>query len=460
MLKSIEKQLLKINIIHIILVSFSIHMFLISQPNFEVVDEVDFTNFMRWFMVNIDNTPYQLPGLSFIIAPFVYLFGDNWFSWRFPIIIFGMVFLYFYYKVIKHISNKKIALLTTIILSASPMIFIHSSLMLRDIPVMALGFMGLYLYFKQRYYFSALIIGLSALIKESAFFFVIFIVLHYVLTNREKILMQAASSLDKQCLGFVKTPLFSILILSASFLIPLTIYENTVTVLEYETMLPEYFFIFNEGEQKTAHKFDIKHTTKFSLESPLESFNYINLVKDPFYHLNLIFTKGYYSNNDSSSNGFVASFLPVKFNGEFVSVGFEDRQLSKISNNIELHIKDFKTIWYQELINYSYWHIAFWGILGLITYAIYHRIKDKQPISNLTLFLILGLVFFIPYLIIDMIRDTFAYYMIYYIPFLACGLITLIYKISNKKIQTIVLCSFLIAIFVNFAYYFPIKFFG
>ena len=52
---------------HVIFTSFSIHMFVISHPNFEVLDEVFFTNFMRWFMLGIDHTPHQLPGLSFIV---------------------------------------------------------------------------------------------------------------------------------------------------------------------------------------------------------------------------------------------------------------------------------------------------------------------------------------------------------------------------------------------------------
>lgn len=140
-------------------------------------------------MAGIDHTPYQLFGLSAIEYPFIVAFGDNWFSWRFPVIIFGMVFLYFNYKVIQHIKDKKTALLVTGILAFSPLVFVQSALLLRDIPVMALGFMAVYLYLKQKYYFSALVLGLSALIKETAIFFVAFIILHYVMTNRKKLLL-------------------------------------------------------------------------------------------------------------------------------------------------------------------------------------------------------------------------------------------------------------------------------
>jgi len=226
--ENISTAINKITVIHVILVSFSIHMFVISQPNFEMLDEVHFTNFMRWFMLGIDHTPYQLPGLSIIVSSFVYIFGDNWLSWRFPIVLCGMLFLYFYYKVVEHVSNKKIALLTTIILSFSPVIFVSSSLMLRDMPVMAAGFLSLYLYFKQKYYFSALLIGLSAIIKETAIFFMIFIALWHVFTYIK-------SRENKITFNSLKKPVIFLLIVSITFLTSLYIYENTVTVLEYTT---------------------------------------------------------------------------------------------------------------------------------------------------------------------------------------------------------------------------------
>jgi len=429
-------------------------MIVISQPNYEVLDEVFFTNFMRWFMVGIDHTPYQLPGLSFIVAPFVYLFGDNWFSWRFPIIIFGMVFLYFYYKVCEHVTNKKIALLSTVILSLSPMIFIHSSLMLRDIPVMALGFAGLYLYFKQKYYFASLIIGLSALIKETAFFFVVFIVLHYTITNREKIIMQASSSMYKLCCGFIKTPLFTILILSASFLIPLTIYENTITVLEYSTADPEYIMEYSNGELHTV-RFNVLTTSTEILKKPVDFFNYTDQVKNPIHHLNLLFTKGYYT-YDIGANGFLASFLPIQPRDSipFNNVGLAETRLS--DKNIEYHLRIFTVGWDMGTVNYSYWFVAFWSCVGLVAYALYQRFRNHIPLPNNIMFVLCGFSFFIPFLFITLIRDSFAYYMIYFLPFMALGLVLGINKITNKKIRLLVMVLFLTGIMINFIIQFPL----
>lgn len=435
-------------------------MFVISQPNFEILDERFFTVFVRWFMLGIDHTPYQLPGLSFIVAPFVYMFGDNWFSWRFPIILFGMIFLYFYYKVIENISNKKIALLTTVILSLSPMIFVHSSLMLRDIPVMALGFMAIYLYLKQKYYFSALIIGLSALIKETAFFFVIFITLHYILTNREKIIMQVSSSLDKRCFGFIKTPLFTILILSASFLIPLTIYDNTINVLEYQTVKPE-LRTWDEDGKFMGMRFNITESNIELYKKPLNDFNYMNKIKDPFHHLQIFIFKGYYSNKEieDKNENLKASFLPIAPTSTKTVFSYDSlyKQVHLI-NNIEYHQNTFSFLWDQSMINYSWWHVGFWSCIILIGYTTFQRIKNKIPISKNIIFIFCGLTFFAPYLIIEMIRDTYAYYMIYFLPIMALGLITMIYRIQNKNLRILVFAGFLLAIIINFIYSFPIKF--
>ena len=466
MLENIKMYSQKLNIFHIILISFSVHMFLIGYPNHEVLDEYHFTNFMRWFMVGIDHTPYQLPGLSFIIAPFVYLFGDNWFSWRFPIILFGMVFLYFYYKVIEHITNKKIALLTTIILSASPLIFIHSSLMLRDIPVMALGFFSLYLYFKNKYYFAAFIIGLSALIKETAIFFMIFIVLYSAIkfiknndiTYRNFI---AYVLLNDKVKSRIKKSIIFVGIISGTFLISLFIYENTINVLEYTTKFPEYKVSYEDGK-RVVNQFLIQKTSIDILEKSVDDFYYISKVKDPIHHLNLFFTKGYLNSESKHvGNEFKASFLPIPLDGEIpknVKTMYEEYEIT--DKYYTLHKKQFKTIWVQSDINYSYWLVGFWSIVGLISFAIYEKIRNKKVISNLSLFLMLGLVFFIPYLLLDIIRDTFVYYIIYYLPFMVLGLVLAIYKIPNKKFRLVVMISFMFAIFVNFVYYFPIKFLG
>ena len=191
--KKVDNIFSKFSILHLILIFFSIHMFIISKPSGEVLDEFFFVNFLRWFMIGIDHSPYLLNGLSVINSPFFYVFGDNWFSWRFPIVILGMVFVYFFYKVTEKAFGKDTAIIASMIVCLSPTIFTHSGLMLRDVPVMAFGFIGLYMYLKKRYYLAFMIIGLSIMIKETAILFAVFIVLHYVLANRQELMLSLHS---------------------------------------------------------------------------------------------------------------------------------------------------------------------------------------------------------------------------------------------------------------------------
>lgn len=451
-LQSISEKIQKISIMHIIFTSFSIHMFVISHPNFEVLDEVFFTNFMRWFMLGIDHTPYQLPGLSFIVSPFVYVFGDNWASWRFPIIILGMVFLYFYYHVVKHISTKKIALISSVILAFSPVIFVSSSLMLRDMPVMAMGFFAIYLYFKQKYYFAALIIGLSALIKETAIFFVIFIVIYHCLNLRRDGLTM--KNIQKQDLRFIKTPLISLIIIALAFLIPLAIYDNTVTVLEYTTRHPEYLAV-NENFETGSMRFDIVTSTEEIFQKPVEQFDYIAQVTNPIHHLQVMFTKGYYQQQDVVTNEFIASFLPIPSGKTIHDVSYGYNKSYVDEEGIERHQKEYSTLWVQSMINYSWWHIGFWSCVVLVLFSIFQRVKNKIPISKEIIFIISGFSFFVPYLIIDIVRDTFAYYMIYFLPVMAVGLVSIIYKIKNNMIRFLVFTVILLGIIGNFLYIFP-----
>ncbi len=429
-------------------------MFVISHPNFEVLDEIFFTNFMRWFMLGIDHAPYQLPGLSFIVSPFVYVFGDNWVSWRFPIVIFGMVFLYFYYKVVEHVSTKKIALMTSIIMAFSPVIFVSSSLMLRDMPVMALGFFSIYLYFRQKYYFAALLIGLSALIKETAIFFVMFIVLYHILNNKEKIILGVVGTIRKPSLEFIKTSLISLLIITVAFLVPLAIYDNTITVLEYSTRHPEYFAV-NENFESGSMRFDVTMSTTEIYQKPVEQFNYVSQITNPIHHLQVMFTNGYYTQQEATENEFIASFLPIEGGETIHHLRYGSDLVYIDEEGYEIHQKEYSTLWVQSMINYSWWHVGFWSCIVLICYALFQRVKNKVPLSKDVIFIFSGFAFFVPYLMIDVLRDTFAYYMIYFLPVMAVGLITIIYKIPNKTMRFLVFTSFLLAIIGNFLYVFP-----
>jgi len=252
----------------------------------------------------------------------------------------------------------------------------------------------------------------------------------------------------------VKIPLISLIITASAFLIPMTIYDNTITVLEYATRHPEYLAV-NENFETESIRFDIVTSTDKIFQKPVEQFNYVAQVTNPIHHLQVMFTKGYYKQQEVNTNEFIASFLPIP-TGENIhdmSYGYEKSYID--DEGIERHQKEYSTLWIQSIINYSWWHIGFWSCVALVGYAILQKVKNKIQIPKDTIFIFSGFSFFVPYLIIDVMRDTFAYYMIYFLPVMGMGLTTVIYKIRNKTIRFFVFTGIILGIIGNFLYIFP-----
>ncbi|MBT6083570.1 MAG: phospholipid carrier-dependent glycosyltransferase, partial [Nitrosopumilus sp.] len=146
----------KVTITHIILISLVLHAFVIPFPeDWLVFDESLFSWASRTLLEGEDRTPYQMPGLHVIGATAISLLGDDWFSLRVPVVIFGMLTLLVFYNICIHFTTRQNALLATTILSFDTIFFFHSQLFLRDVPMIFFGMMALYLYLNKRYYLAA-----------------------------------------------------------------------------------------------------------------------------------------------------------------------------------------------------------------------------------------------------------------------------------------------------------------
>ena len=433
-----KKYFDKISISHIILTSLSLHMLVIASTQiYSISDENIFLSMMRFFLVGEDHAPYQLPGLSLIVTPFVYLFGDSWFAWRLPIIGFNMVFLYFFYKVILRHTTKNNAVLISIIISFDTLIFVHSSLMVRDIPILALGFMSLYLFFNKKYYLMGLVLGTGAVIKETMAFFLIFIIAYYMIMNYRNIITKISSP------KFLKTPLVVFCITGLSFLIPLGIYDNTIDVYEYETYdtggIMKQYYEYSIGEKNT--------------ELP------IGTIKEPFSHLSVFLFKGYFSNasEDNSKDNFFNSIVPFRQQEEIFDATTEKFDFTNVEGNVLYVSKVYETYWGGYNAVNPIWFVGFYGTLGLIVLSIWKR---NDQLKN-TSFLVVGIAtMFVPYLLISLIRDTWTYYFIYSVPIISLGMILLTDKIKNNKLRQGIKISIVVCVMASFVYYFPIRFIG
>ena len=199
-----------------------------------------------------------------------------------------------------------------------------------------------------------------------------------------------------------------------------------------------------------------KRKIKLGSVLPTRDFNYVAEIKDPLHHLYVMFTKGYYDQNDSKSQKFLPSFLPIDGGDTIHHIRYGHDTTSIDEEGFEIHQKEYPTIWVQSMINYSWWHVGFWSCIVLMGHTVFQRIKNNISVPKEMTFIFCGFSFFIPYLIIDMIRDTFAYYMIYFLPIMATGLVCMIYKTPNKTLRFLVFTAFILAIIGNFLYVFPV----
>lgn len=428
----------KISIFYIIIPLFISQILIMGKPDYPILDEHHFVNFTRWLQLGYDHSPYQLPGLSLIGLPFMEILGDNAISWRLPIIIFGSVFVYFYYKVVKKLSNHKIAITSSVLLSLSPMIFAHSGLMLRDIPVLALGFIGIYLYLNKRYYFAFFVIGISALIKETVIFFIFFIVMYHISKNYKSIVYLLLQN-RKKLLGKTLKPAACGVILVLSFLIPLYIYDSTVNVYEYSTKYREAIH-YDNGIETSRIFIILDHPQKVLFEN--HRFNYLDTVKDPLHHIELLFTKGYYDQNNDQSSSIITGLYD---SNEIVSI-FES-----VTDD-----PDYEILRIQSTFEY-WWMFGFWGILVMMGISVYRKTKYNTTIQyHYKIYCMACLSFFVPVVLVAFFRDTYAYYMLYFMPFMMFSVVSLILSIQRKYVKVAVLAVLAGVMLYQFVYVFPV----
>jgi 4-amino-4-deoxy-L-arabinose transferase-like glycosyltransferase len=324
----------KIGISHVILISIILHVLVISQPPNQIGDESIFLTIFRVLQTGVDHTPYKMPGLSFLLFPSVEIFGDYWFSWRATSVLFGALFLLVLYHTVKKITTEKNALFVTILVSLDITIFVHSSLFLRDIPVMFFGTFATYMYFTKRYHLTALLLGFTALIKESALFFLILIITYHLITTRPW---------KKHN---VKQAVFFVLILSGSFLIPLWIYDVVVNPNIYD----ERYNYYTTSDQPKL----------------------IGHVTNPFEHLNVYLFGGYLISDTSpvGNNHFlINTILPISESEPVLKIDTEShtrriyKEMYKVTEIIE-------TGWIISYSNYPLWIISFWVTVPYIVFNI------------------------------------------------------------------------------------------
>ena len=422
----------KITITHILLISLVLHVLVISHPPDQVGDETIFLSITRNFLDGNDYSPYQLPGLSIIAGLSMTVFGDNWFGWRFPSLIFGIFTLFLIFNLSKKFTNEKNALFLTTIISFDYLFFTHSSLLLRDMPVIFFGMLALNLYFSKKYYLTALILGIAALIKETALFFLIFIIIYHTLITKFFIIQNVNFPKNHSKTSYFrkfKTSLLFSVILFSAFLFPLWIYDAIIQPDVYDQRYNYYI-----------------RTQNTELEP-------ISNVTNPISHLMEFLFNGYLYDSSQKNQFLKNTILPIGDSEIPITDGTE-RSTLRLYGKVSEITNILKTEWTISYSNYPLWIFGFWSTIAFIAYNIISKQNIKQ-----SLFLALGIIsMFVPYIIISFSRVTFAYYFIYTIPFVMFGSILLLDSIKNPMIRIIAKTTLFCFSILSFVFLFPLKF--
>ncbi|MDA4118392.1 MAG: glycosyltransferase family 39 protein [Thaumarchaeota archaeon] len=178
-----------INIGHLMLIIFALHLFALSFPSDtsngagKVFDESYYVpaslDILHWVPSNVEHPFFgKIWGALGIV-----IFGDNFFGWRILYAVIGTLSVFLMYELARHFFSKEKALLAASMLAFENVFFIHTSLLLLDGPPILFALAGFLGYFKKRYYLSALAFGLCILSKETGAFFLIALVIYHLWTN-------------------------------------------------------------------------------------------------------------------------------------------------------------------------------------------------------------------------------------------------------------------------------------
>jgi predicted membrane-bound dolichyl-phosphate-mannose-protein mannosyltransferase len=165
------------------------HFSIINIPSKPVFDEVHYLTDARAVIAGQESARTEHPSLGkdFIIGGMV-IFGDNALGWRFFSVVLGAISLILFYLICRNLSmSRRASLLATFVLAFENFMFVYSGMAMLDVPSLTFTLAAFWLYLRGNYPVSGIMVALSALAKLNGALAIIAILLHWVITRRDKI---------------------------------------------------------------------------------------------------------------------------------------------------------------------------------------------------------------------------------------------------------------------------------
>jgi hypothetical protein len=159
---------------HLLLIVFALHMLQIGFPtDGYVFDEAHYVPAAIATLKGIGVNPEHPPLVKIIGAIAIGLGGNNWFTWRFPIVLFNIGAIYLIYLIASRFLPRRWALASAAFYAFDVLSFLHGGLFLLDMPAIFFSLLGVYLYLRKQLKYSAFIFGVALLCREMAAFYIL-----------------------------------------------------------------------------------------------------------------------------------------------------------------------------------------------------------------------------------------------------------------------------------------------
>jgi dolichyl-phosphate-mannose--protein O-mannosyl transferase len=435
----------KFNIGHLLLLAFALHMFAIaSTPDSKIFDEIHYVSAAEATLnlqpANLEHTPL----VKIMIAISIRVFGDWWFAWRFPIVLFGVASLFVFYLLAKRFMSERYALLATAFLTFDVMFFVHGSIYILDMPALFFGLLGIERYFAQKYAWCAVAFGLSFLCKELGLLFMFSVVLYHFVAK-----FRVEHTKVWSLKGLAKKSFATLLIASAAFLLVSggglwiydAVYKPVVNPVVINNVHVNILQDVNGTPISTTTITDVS-TMWSSINNPVEHLQYAWK-----YFTSLVPAVETPESDYRPPWGWVLPLTNIFNSPHYLTIA------------VTVGPVTHKTVdWVSQInpmISYAFVPLLF---LCIIDFA---RRKGRAMDY---LYLIWGLIAFMPWLIDQLVsRMTFNYYFLYTIPVICLGLgwgySRLAPRIANRYVRYGLIFIHLAAVILFFMWFFPLQIF-
>jgi len=176
----------RIDIWHLVLFGAIIRFFVMPFPNDGgmIFDEVHYIKATRAMLEGLGANSEHPPLVKIIGVVAIKLFGDHWFAWRFPIVMFSVWLPLLVYKLsLRLFNDKRKAIFSALFSMFDIILFIHGNIYMLEIPAMVFSLLFVLWYLEKKPAKASLAISLGFLCNEKALWVLLGVAIYHILEN-------------------------------------------------------------------------------------------------------------------------------------------------------------------------------------------------------------------------------------------------------------------------------------